>query len=129
MKEKLTLNRKEQNRLIVLNQVETKQLTVTKAAILLQITEHQVWRLLATYRKEGAAALVHGNRDRKPVNTLPAELKEKVLQIATSKYTGFNHTHFTEKLAECEQIHLSRSSVRRILLEEGLRSPRKRQSP
>ena len=129
MKEELTLNRKEQNRLIVMNQIGARQLTVSKAAMLLKISERQIWRLLAAYRGEGAAALAHGNRDRKPVNTLPAELKDKVLQLATIKYTGFNHTHFTEKLAECEHIYLSRSSVRRILLEKGLRSPRKRQSP
>ena len=129
MKEELTLNRKEQNRLIVLNQIGAKQLTVTKAAMLLKISERQTWRLLAAYRKEGAAALAHGNRDRKPANTLPAEIRDKVVQLATSNYTGLNHTHFTEKLDECEHIHLSRSSVRRILLEKGLRSPRKRQSP
>jgi transposase len=129
MKEELTLNRKEQNRLIVLNRVESKQLNVAKAGLLLRITERHAWRLLAAYRKQGAAALAHGNRDKKPVNTLVAELKEKVLQLAISKYTGFNHTHFTEKLAEREQVHLSRSSVRRILLEKGLRSPRTRQSP
>ncbi len=129
MKEKLTLNRKEQNRLIVLNQLEAKQLGADQAALLLKISERQIWRLLAAYRKEGAEGLAHGNRDRKPVNTLSIEFKEKVPLLATTKYPGFNHSHFTEKLAECEDMHLSRSSVRRILLEKGIRSPRKRQAP
>ncbi len=129
MKEELTLNRKEQNRVIVLNQAEKKQLTVFKAAILLKITERQMWRLLAAYRKDGAGGVAHGNRGRKPVNSLSAAVREKVLCLATSRYIGFNHTHLTEKLVECEQIYLSRSSVRRILLEQGLRSPRKRRAP
>jgi hypothetical protein len=128
MKELLTLNRKEQNRLILMNQVGNKQLAITKAALLLKISERQAWRLLAAYRKEGAAGLAHGNRERKPVNTLSKELNQQVIELASSKYIGFNHTHLTEKLTECEQLHLSRSSVRRVLLKNGIRSPRKRKS-
>jgi len=126
MREKLTLNQKEQNRVIVLNQIEKGQLSVGKAATLLELSERQLWRVLAGYRSDGPAAIAHGNRGRKPANALPAELREKVLLLTSNKYTGFNHTHFTEKLAECEEIYLSRSSVRQILLEAGIRSPRTR---
>ncbi len=129
MKEILTLNRKEQNRLMVLNQVETKRICITQAAILLKVSERQAWRLISSYRKEGAAGLAHGNRRRKPVNALPEELNKKVVELAGSKYRGFNHTHLTEKLTECEQMHLSRSSVRSLLLKSGIQSPRKRQPP
>ena len=129
MKERLTLNRKEQNRLMVLNQLERKEVGPGKAALLMQVSERQAWRLLAAYRKEGAEGLAHGNRGRKPVNALPVELRERVVSLAGAKYAGFNHSHLTEKLGVQEQTHLSRSSVRRILLEKGLRSPRKRRSP
>ena len=129
MKEVLTLNRKEQNRLIVLNQVETRHTSVTQAAVLLKISDRQTWRLIAAYRKEGASGLAHGNRGRKPVNALPEELNQKVVELAGNKYKGFNHTQLTEKLAECEQVHLSRSSVRSLLLKSGIPSPRKRQPP
>ena len=128
MKELLTLNRKEQNRVIVLNQVGNKQLAIAKAALLLKISERQAWRLLAAYRKEGAAGLAHGNRERKPVNAISEELGQRVIELASSKYIGFNHTHLSEKLTECEQLHLSRSSIRRVLLKNGIRSPRKRKS-
>lgn len=129
MKERLTLNRKEQNRVIVLNQVETKQIEVREAAAVLNVSERQAWRLLAAYRQEGVAGLAHGNRERKPVNRLPDEIRQKVVELAGQKYSGFNHTHLTEKLADCEQIHLSRSSVRSLLLQNGLPSPRKRRPP
>jgi len=84
---------------------------------------------LAAYRKEGAAALAHGNRGRKPCNALEDSLKVKVVELARSTYAGFNTQHFTEFLAELEGIFLSRSSVRNILLESGIRSPRKRRPP
>jgi transposase len=125
----LTLNRKEQNRVIVLNQVETKHLAVDQAAILIKVSERQAWRILAAYRKDGAGGLAHGNRGREPVNRLTEELRQKVVELAGSKYKGFNHTHLTEKLTECEGMHLSRSSVRSLLLQNGINSPRKRQAP
>ena len=52
-----------------------------------------------------------------------------VVALARLRYAGCNTQHFTELLAEREAIRLSRSSVRRILLEGGVRSPRKRRPP
>jgi hypothetical protein len=55
-------------------------------------------------------------------------IRQQVVKLAMSKYTGFNQQHFTEKLEE-EGIELSRSSVRRILLKQGIQSPQKRRPP
>jgi len=123
------LNRKEQKRLMVLNQIESKSLSIEKGATMLDLSQRQVWRLLADYRKEGAEALAHGNRGRKPINTIEESIRLKVIELANSTYTGFNHQHLTEKLNEKERIGLCRSTVRSILLEAGIRSPRKRRSP
>ncbi len=129
MKEEVTLNRREQNRVIVLNQIETRRLTVDKAAMLLEVTPRHVWRLLADYRREGSAAIAHGNRGRQPVNMIEEGLRHQVVELARYKYYGFNQQHFTEKLADKEGISLSRSTVRRILLTRGIRSPQKRRAP
>jgi len=51
------------------------------------------------------------------------------VELAGDKYYGFNQQHFTEKLADKEGIKLSRSTVRRILLAQGIRSPQKRRAP
>ena len=123
------MNKKEQNRLIVLNRMERGMMTAWEAAEILNLSLRQVKRILAAYRREGAAALAHGNRGRKPVHILDAGMKKKVLELFQTIYKGCNHQHFTELLAEREGINLSRSSVRRILLEAGIRSPRKRQPP
>ena len=123
------MNRKEQKRLMVLNQIETQSLSVEKGAALVNLSERQVWRILAGYRKEGAAALAHGNRGRKPINATEDRLKLKIIELSQSSYRGFNHQHLTEKLAEEEGIDLCRSTVRNILLEAGIRSPRRRRPP
>ena len=129
MKEMVTLNRKEQRRLMVLNEVEMGKVIGREAAELLDLSLRHVRRILAAYRKEGAVALAHGNRGRKPHNALDPSLRKRVLELARSSYAGCNNQHFTELLAERESIDLSRSAVRRILLKAGIRSPRKRRPP
>ncbi len=86
----------------------------------------QVRRLLAAYRREGGAALAHGNRGRRPVHTLSEEIRRQVVELARGCYEGFNHHHLTELLAEREGLELSRSSVWRILTAAGLKSSRHR---
>ena len=123
------MNRKEQNRLMILNEVNARTLSVKQAGVLMDMSLRHTKRLLAGYRKEGAGALAHGNRGRQPANMIDTAIREQIVELAGSKYAGFNQQHFTEKLAECEQTHLSRSSVRRILREKGICSPRKRRAP
>jgi transposase len=129
MKERVTLNKKEQRRLMVLNQVERGVMTAGEAVEVLGLSLRQVRRILAAYRKEGAQAVAHGNRGRRPCNALDEGLKEWVVELARSTYAGCNHQHLTELLAEREGIALSRSSVRLTLLGAGIRSPRKRRPP
>jgi transposase len=119
MKDMVTLNRKEQRRLVVLNQVETGKMIGREAIEVLDPSLRQVRRLLAADRKEGAAALARGNRGRKPCHALNEGLRKRVLELAQSTYAGCTIQHFTELLAEREDITLSRSSVRRTLLEAG----------
>jgi len=112
-----------------LNWVEVGSIIAGEAADVLGLSLRHVRRILAAYRKEGAAALAHGNRGRKPHNALDDELKKRVLELAQSTYAGCNTEHFTELLAEREGIAVSRSAVRLILLRAGLSSPRKRRPP
>ena len=120
---------KEQTRLCILNSILGKQCNAIEAAQLIGVSERHLWRLLAVYRKEGAAALTHGNRNRLPPNASSATIKAKVIDLASERYQGVNHTHFTELLAEREGIALSRSTVRRFLTSAGLSSSKHRQSP
>ncbi len=123
------VNAEEQRRVIVLTQVVSGAVTVAGAAERLALSERQVERLLVGFRREGVAALVHGNRGRQPAHTLSQEAREAVRRLATGKYVGFNQVHLTEQLGEREGIVLSRSSVRRILGAAGIGSPRTRRAP
>ena len=123
------MNQKEQARLSVLNSVLEFQVPVAQAAELLGVSQRHARRMLAAYRKDGAAALAHGNRGRRPHNAIPPAQADVVVQLAAQRYQGANHTHFTELLQEREGIDLSRPTVRRILTKAGIGSPRSRRSP
>ncbi len=120
MKETVTLNTQEQKRMLVLNRLLCADLTMQEAATLLALSTRQVRRILAAYRKEGAAALVHGNRGRQPTHTIPQEVVRHVEVQARTTYAGCNQQHLRDLLAEREGITLSRSSVHRILQGAGL---------
>ncbi|MDP2726489.1 MAG: ISNCY family transposase, partial [Dehalococcoidia bacterium] len=81
------------------------------------------------YRLEGAKALAHGNRGRKPHNALDEALKQRVAILAATTYAGCNTQHFTELIADKEKIALSRSTVRRTLRDAGIAGSRKRRAP
>jgi transposase len=125
----LTLTAKEQTRLQVLNGVLEGRWSMGETAAVLGVSERHGWRLLAAYRKEGAAALAHGNRGRVPWNATPAVMRQQVVAMAQERYTGINHTHLSELLAQRERIMLSRSTVRRLLIRAGVPSPKHRRPP
>jgi transposase len=127
--EGLTLTTREQNRLQTLNGVLEKHWPMWEAAKIMGVSERQGWRILAAYRKEGAAALAHGNRGRTPANATPLAICQRVVTLTRERYCGVNHTHLAELLVEREGITLSRSTLRRLLTRAGIPSPRRGRSP
>ncbi len=123
------MTQKEQTRLQVLNNLLAEHMTIDQAATLMGVSARHTWRLLAAYGKEGAAALAHSHRGRRAPNTTPEATKAAVLHLARTLYSGTNHTHLSELLREREGIDIARSALRRILVEAGVNSPRRRRPP
>ena len=122
------MKQREQARSQVLNTVLEHHLSIRQAAEIMGVSERHTKRLLAAYRKEGVAALAHGNRGRRPHNAVPEAAAAAVVKLASDGYAGANHSHLTELLREREGIDLSRPTVRRILVRAGMGSPRSRRS-
>ena len=56
-------------------------------------------------------------------------MRRSVLRLARTTYAGFNDHHLCEKLCEVEGFSLSRETLRRLLRQAGLGSPRQRRAP
>ena len=125
----VTLGPDEQRRLYVLTELLAGRLTTIEAALALDMSIRHLKRLKARYRREGIAALAHGNRGRHPWNAVPDDLAGRVVELARTCYAGLNHSHLADLLTEREGITLERSTVRRLLVRAGLRSPRPRRPP
>ena len=127
--ENVTLTQKEQARLQVLNSLLAEHMTLDQAATLMGVTTRHTRRILAAYRERGSAAVAHGHRGRKPPNATPEAAVCDVVQLARTRYAGANHTHLSELLSEREGIDIGRTTLRRILVNAGLSSPRRRRPP
>ncbi len=123
------MNQKEQARLQVLNSLLAGHMTIEQASTLMGVSIRHAWRILAAYRKEGAAALAHGHRGRRSPNAILEATKAAVLHLARTRYAGTNHTHMSELLREHEGIDITRSTLRRLLVSAGESSPRGRRPP
>ena len=115
--------------LSLLERLELGEVTVGEVAASLGRSRRQVQRMRKRVAGKGATGLVHGNAGRCPKHRTSREVREQVVMLRRGKYDGFNDQHFTEKLAEVEGLELSRETVRRILREAGIGSPRKRRAP
>ncbi|MDE2715743.1 MAG: ISNCY family transposase [Chloroflexota bacterium] len=123
------MTQQEQARLQVLNNLLAGLMTTGQAATLMGVSIRQGWRILAAYKKEGAAALAHGHRGRRAPNARSEATKATVVHLARTQYAGVNHTHMSELLSEHEGISITRSTLRRLLVSAGENSPRGRRPP
>ena len=109
--ENVTLTPKEQARLQVLNSLLADQITMDQAAELMGVSPRHARRMLATYRRDGAAGLAHGLRGRKPANAIPEPTRGRVVHLAGTIYQRANHSHLSELLSEREGIDLGRTTL------------------
>jgi transposase len=122
----VTMSQKEFQRVRVIENAAGGRLSVGEASQLLQLSERQVQRLKRRYRPDSIAWVQHGNRGRPMPWALPLPQKQLILNLARSKYQGFNDSHLAEKLRTEENLGVSRETVRRILRAAKLASPQKR---
>ena len=122
------MTQKEQTRLQVLNSLMADHMTMDQATTVMGVSARHSRRILAAYSKEGVAALAHGNRGRRPANATPDPLATDVEVLARTRYAGVNHTHLSELLREREGIDIGRNTLRKILTDAGVSSPRRRKA-
>ncbi len=120
------MSQKELQRIKVIENAAQGRLSLGEAAELLQLSKRQVKRLKAAFDQADASWVHHGNANRQPVNAVTEAVRQKVIELARSRYAGFNDSHLHEKLTKVEGLELSRPTVQRILRDAGIRSPQKR---
>jgi len=128
-KDPVTLSQREQQRLRVIMEVDAGRWSAKQASEVLGLSVRHVWRLKAGYRKEGAAAFMHGNRGRPSPGRIGQDVRSRVIELMIGPYAGCNDHHLSELLALREGIVLSRKTVERIRHGAGLKPARRHRPP
>ena len=126
------MSSKEQSRLQILNGVMERHFSMWEAARLMGVSERHGWRLLAGYRKEGAAGLAHKNRGRASYGELCSlhgisdakacqllaglELGRRFLALSPEERVAINSPQDVANLLSGEMATLDQEHLRVLLL-------------
>lgn len=125
----IVMSREESRRVSVMENVVSGRITLRAATEFLGVCYRQAKRVKRRYQSLGIAGIVHGNRGKKPSNTIDKKTRDKVIELHQQAYFDSNDTHYTELLLEREGIQISRESVRKLLRCAGIKPKRKRRTP
>jgi len=121
----VTMSERDLQRIEVLSEVLARRRTEVSAAAVMGLSTRQTRRLLTAYRDGGGAALIHKARGRTSNNSLNAGIREYAVELVRSKYADFGPTLATEMLLEKEALKVSRETLRKWMVEDGLWLSRK----
>ena len=120
------LKQKDLKRATLIEACINGQCTVKQVANALGLSERRVKQITKEVKENGVKSIQHGNRGRKPKNTISNETKKKILELRSSyQYELSNFKHFQEILKERENIDISYSALYNILHNAGIKSPKK----
>lgn len=122
----LTMNENEKYE-IIKKLVETNG-NKQRAAVKLSCSVRTINRMIGRYKKYGKSGFSHGNHQNKPATTIPINVRNEITSLYENKYFGANLRHFTELLNKHESITVSEGSVRSILLDANILSPKAHKS-
>ena len=121
----ILMSRRERNRLAVLAQVKSGELTLVTAGEVMALTYRQAKRVWRRYRLEGDAGLVHRSRGRPSPRRKSPALRRRVLARYEQRYSDFGPTLAAEYLAG-EGLSVDHETLRRWLIAQGTRKVRRR---
>jgi Winged helix-turn helix len=125
----IAMSDKELDRMQVLRDLSTKQITVSEAAGLMRLTRRQVFRLAKRYRQDGPAGLVSRRRGRPSNRSHPAAVRTEALALIKANYADFGPTLAAEKLAACHDLRLGVETLRQWMRADGIWKDRQQRLP
>lgn len=120
-----TMTMKEAERLAAMKQIECKALKQKESSELLGLSLRQTQRLIRTFKDRGAEGLISKRRGKPNTRRTTEEDRIMIITKVREKYSDFGPTFASEKLKE-EGVSVSRETLRKFMIEEGLWKPKKK---
>jgi transposase len=119
-KELVTMSRKEIDRVAVVRRVLESGLSQKKAGELVGLSTRQVRRLCRAYGRLGPTGLASAKRGKPSNRKLPEELRMRAMAIVRERYHDFGPTLAQEKLVELHEVQVSKETVRKWMVADGM---------
>ncbi len=109
----VSLSSKQRHQIDSIEKFISGSLSRKDCALFLNLSERSVSRIASQVRREGIAAILHGNKGQVPINKSSSELKLLAYQYAVGRYYDFNILHMLEKLQLDINLNVSYSTFRK----------------
>lgn len=119
------MSARELNRIEILAQVDDGRLTVENATNMLDLSRRQVFRLLRQFRLDGASAIRHKARGRRPNNHIHEAKRDYALSLIKERYADFGPSLAAEMLEQHHGFKVSRETLRKWMVADGIWLSRK----
>jgi transposase len=120
---------RDRKRLHVVKQVVEGRLNQQEACEVLGMTDRQMRRIVKRYREEGDKGIIHRLRNRNSNAALSKGLKEEVLRLCRTKFSGFGPTLASEQLRKKQKIEITDETLRLWMREAKIPYGRRRERP
>src|SRR5579871_3944438 len=120
MATELTMTLKEADRLSVVKRIESKELSLCFGARELGISPRQMKRILKRYRHKGVKGVLSERKGKPSPNKTPEKIRKQTMSLVKEKYADYGPTLAAEKLREKHSLILSKETLRKWMITEGL---------
>jgi hypothetical protein len=125
----LEMTRKEFSRLEIVVAVEEGKMSVSDAAALTRLSRRQIFRLLNRFRSIGPHGVASQKRGVAPNNQIHRAVRNLAMMLVKQYYPDFGPTLACEKLREVHDCRVSRETLRKWMIEDGLWIDRRHRLP
>lgn len=125
----VAMTRREFSRLEVVVAIEEGQMAVSRAAELLGLSRRQIFRLLDRFRSVGPNGLASRKRGGVSNNQIRRSVRQLAMMLVRQYYADFGPTLACEKLRELDDCRVSRETLRKWMIEDGLWLDRRHRPP
>jgi len=119
-KDIIIMSAKELNRVSVIQNLADGKITQIDAANITGLSTRQIRRLLTDVRTQGIIALVHRSRGKPSHAAKELTLKDKILTLCKTTYSGFGPTLASEMIEERDNLYIHPETLRLWFIEAGI---------
>jgi transposase len=105
-----------------------KQLSIKDFSEQVGLSYRQSQRIIKVVAEKDLLGILHGNINKVPVNKIPKNLEQTIVNLLEEKYRGFNLIHFKEMLEANEGIKIGKDTIYRIAKNNNLQPTKYRRS-